>query len=170
MCFVFFTLLSQVVTLSGGQLGYRQSVINFMSDNVNTVHRLPRLPSQVKVLVYDKMDKEGKAHALHVRRRAVVDYLRFFMAHNRLYQGVMEAGIPAVEEALDNWQHVPDDGPLEGVQVEQTEEEGMQGDSNYASKVDITDDGGDGVHCDPEQTTSKWTEAMGEWWPTYHQL
>ena len=62
-----------------------------MSDNVNTVHRLPRLPSQVKVLVYDKMDKEGKAHALHVRRRAVVDYLRFFMAHNRLYQGVMEA-------------------------------------------------------------------------------
>ena len=89
-----------------------------MSDNVNTVHRLPRLPSQVKVLVYDKMDKEGKAHALHVRRRAVVDYLRFFMAHNRLYQGVMEAGIPAVEEALDNWQHVPDDGPLEGVQVD----------------------------------------------------
>ena len=61
----------QVVTLSGGQLGYRQSIINFMSDNEKTVHQLPRLPSQVKVLVYEKVDKDGTARILHVRRKAV---------------------------------------------------------------------------------------------------
>ena len=86
-----FTKLCQVVTLSGGQLGYRQSVINFMSDNINTVHKLPRLPSQVKVLVYDKLDKEGQAHALHVRKGAVVAYLRFFMAHSKYRQ---ESSLP----------------------------------------------------------------------------
>ena len=61
----------QVVTLTGGQLGYRQSIINFMSDNEKIVHQLPRLPSQVKVLVYEKVDKDGTARILHVRRKAV---------------------------------------------------------------------------------------------------
>ena len=42
-----------------------------MSDNEKTVHQLPRLPSQVKVLVYEKVDKDGTARILHVRRKAV---------------------------------------------------------------------------------------------------
>ena len=160
-----FTKFCQVVTLSGGQLGYRQSVINFMSDNINTVHKLPRLPSQVKVLVYDKLDKEGQAHALHVRKGAVVAYLRFFMAHNPLYRGAAEAGIPSVEEEAGHWQYVPDDGPLEGVHVEHAEDGGMQGDSNDASQVDITCDENSGAQADSELAISQWTTAMGGFWP-----
>jgi len=158
-----------VVTLSGGQLGYRQSVINFLSDNVDTVHQLPRLPTQVKVLVYDKLDAQGHAHALHVRRQAVADYLKFFMAHNGLYNGAMQAGIPPVQEADDHWQHIPEDGPLQGVHVEQIEKDDIQGDANEASNVDISmgevadkDTMESGVHGDPELRQSQWDTAMGE--------
>lgn len=138
----------QVVTLSGGQLGYRQSVINFISDNASTVHALPRLPSQIKVLVYDKTDKDGNVHVLRVRRAAVVGYLRFFMKHNPLYQGVVGCGIPPVQEVAGNWHGLPEDGPLVGVTVEQCGSSGEHGDCMESAPCDLTS--GDG--CQSEGT------------------
>ena len=57
-----------------------------MSDNNNTVHRLPRLPSQIKLLVCEKVDQEGNAHVLHVRRKVVQEYLTFCTVFEMILQ------------------------------------------------------------------------------------
>lgn len=164
----------QVVTLDGGQLGYRQSIINFMSDSVETVHKLPRLPSQVKLLMYEKVDKKGNAKILHVRRQALQDYLKFFMQHNKLYKGVKDkAGqevVPPVEEVEENWEHVPEDGPLKGVHIETASPTGKQGDADDAAAVENlesqpstgTNADDDGLPSDADVSAAQWDAQLGE--------
>ena len=136
-----------------------------MSDNNNTVHRLPRLPSQIKLLVYEKVDQEGNAHVLHARRKVVQEYLTFFMKHNPLYKGVMRNGqqvVPPVEEVPENWDHVPEDGPLEGVPMETVANDGEKGGDGDAACVEdlnsqgVAADDDEGLPSDAEPQLHTW--------------
>ena len=68
-----------VLRLPGGnQMGYTGSFINFVSD-VNVVsQQLPRLPSELGIVVYRAAGAKGTTKLLEVRRAAVEAHLRFF--------------------------------------------------------------------------------------------
>lgn len=105
------------------------------------------------------------------------DYLQFFMRHNPLYKGVMDANgqqvMPPVEEVEGNWKNVPEDGPLEGVTVEKdsVKPDDKMGDAGDAACVEDLDtqEGGEkpkttddeGAADDPEMPANKWGKDLG---------
>ena len=90
-------LVSPVLTMSavlqlpsGQQLGYRGSVINFVSETGSVVSQLPRAPSATNFIIYRVRGKALTHKDLRVRKDAVKDHLLFFAKHHRLFR----EGIP----------------------------------------------------------------------------
>jgi len=86
-------LVSPVLTMttvlqlpSGQQLGYRGSVINFLSETSSVAWQLPRAPSDCKIIVYRQRGKAGTHRDVHVRRRAVEEHLIFFSKYHYFFQ------------------------------------------------------------------------------------
>lgn len=118
---------------SGGkqfsQLGYRGSVINFVTDLSVVAAQLPRAPKDTGIIVYcvEGVTKQGDAYRqlLRVRRDAVEAYLRFFARHHKLYvDGIVDPSNPGAylvepfrEEHIDEamLKSLPDDDVPEGV-------------------------------------------------------
>ena len=66
--------LMSIYRLPLGQYGYTGHVINFPQDAISFARSLPRLPSELDVLVIRK-EKEQSHHDFRVRRAAVQEAL-----------------------------------------------------------------------------------------------
>ena len=82
---------TQVLSLpSGGQLGYRGSVINFVNDLALVSAQLPRAPEDSGLVVYAVRGAAPSGSEcqkmLRVRRAAVRDYLHFFAENHAVYR------------------------------------------------------------------------------------
>ena len=111
------------------QLGYKGSVINFVSDLCTVAAQLPRAPKDAGIIVYvsEGVTKHGDAyHKLcRVRRAAIERYLYFFAEHHQGYQeGIVDPSNPSryvvppfttdqIDEAM--LASLPRDGVPEGI-------------------------------------------------------
>ena len=77
--------LMSIYRLPLGQYGYTGHVINFPQDAISFAHSLPRLPSELDVLVIRK-EKEQSHHDFRVRRAAVQEALEWLLQNNKYYQ------------------------------------------------------------------------------------
>ena len=86
--------MSSVLQLpSGQQLGYRGSVINFVSEIGTVAHQLPRAMDSgmaEHLVVYRVRGKSGTHKDVSVRKAALYAYLKFFGTHHRFFK----EGIP----------------------------------------------------------------------------
>ena len=85
--------MSAVLQLpSGRQLGYRGSVINFVSETGAVAHQLPRAPSTLgeNLVIYRVAGSTATHKDVSVRKAALIDYLKFFSKHHRFFR----EGIP----------------------------------------------------------------------------
>ena len=92
-----------------GQYGYTGHVINLPQDVVSFAHSLPRLPSELDVLVVRK-DSEQSHRDFRVRRTVVHEALTWLLENNRYYRA---NAVHLNEEAL---QQLPQDGNLTDIQ------------------------------------------------------
>ena len=88
-----------------GQYGYTGHVINLLQDVVSFANSLPRVPSELDVLVVRK-DSEQSHRDFRVRRSVVQEALTWLLENNRHYRA---NAIRLNEEAL---QRLPQDGNL----------------------------------------------------------
>ena len=91
------------------QYGYTGHVINLPQDVVSFAHSLPRLPSELDVLVVRK-DSEQSHRDFRVRRTVVHEALTWLLENNRYYRA---NAVHLNEEAL---QQLPQDGNLTDIQ------------------------------------------------------
>ena len=92
-----------------GQYGYTGHVINLPQDVVSFAHSLPRLPSELDVLVVRK-DSEQSHRDFRVHRTVVQEALTWLLENNRYYRA---NAVHLNEEAL---QQLPQDGNLTQLQ------------------------------------------------------
>ena len=99
--------MMSVYRLPYGQYGYSGHVINFPQDVLSFATTLPRLPSQLDVVV---VRKEGVGHSPHrdfrVRRHVVERALRYLLANNKYY---LTRNVQIDEDTLAQ---LPEDGSL----------------------------------------------------------
>ena len=75
--------LMSIYRLPLGQYGYTGHVINFSQDAISFAHSLPRLPSELDVLVI-REEKEQSHHDFRVRRAVVA--LDWLLQNNKYHQ------------------------------------------------------------------------------------
>ena len=80
-------------------------VINFPQDVKSFATALPRLPSEIDILVVRK-EREQTHHGFHVRRRVVEEALTWLLANNIYYRKI---GVSLDQDALAN---LPENGDL----------------------------------------------------------
>ena len=100
--------IMSVYRLPLGQYGYMGHIINLPQDVVSFARSLPRVPTELDVLVVRK-DNEHSHRDFHVRRSVVQDALTYLIEHNKYYRA---NNIRLNEKAL---QQLPDDGNLMNV-------------------------------------------------------
>ena len=93
--------------LPHGQYGYSGHVINLPQDIASFTNDLPRMPSELDVIVVRKEGATGSHRDFHVRRSVVLNALEWLIAHNIYYRNV---NINHDVLAL-----LPDDGDLSGL-------------------------------------------------------
>ena len=94
-----------IYKLPHGQYGYSGSVINFPQDVKSFGTTLPRLPSEIDILVV-RMEKEQTHRDFHVMRRVVEEALTWLLANNIYYRKI---GVSLDQDALAC---LPEDGDL----------------------------------------------------------
>lgn len=99
--------IMSIYQLPLGQYSYSGHVINLPQDVVSFLS-LPRLPSQVDVLVVRK-NSEQSHRDFRVRRAVVQDALRFLIDNNRYYRA------NAIHLNQDALQQLPEDGHLSDI-------------------------------------------------------
>ena len=93
--------------LPHGQYAYSGHVINLPQDVASFANTLPRLPSQLDVIVVRKEVAAESHHEFHVRRSVVLCALQWLLANNIYYRNVwIDPDAIAV---------VPEDGNLTGL-------------------------------------------------------
>ena len=98
-------LIMSIYHLPLGQYGYTGHVINLPQDVVSFALSLPRLPSELDVLVVRK-NSEQSHQDFHVHRSVVQQALTWLLNNNRYYHA---NAVHINEEAL---QQLPEDGDL----------------------------------------------------------
>ena len=88
-----------------GQYGYTGHIINLPQDVISFAHRLPRLPSDLDVLVVRK-ENDQSHRDFRVRRAVVQKALEWLLENNRYYQANQ---VHLNEDAL---QQLPEDGDI----------------------------------------------------------
>ena len=97
--------IMSIYRLPLGQYGYTGHVINLPQDVVSFANSLPRVPSELDVLVVRK-DSEQSHRDFRVRRSVVQEALTWLLENNRYYRA---NAIRLNEDAL---QRLPQDGNL----------------------------------------------------------
>ena len=97
--------IMSIYRLPLGQYGYTGHVINLPQDVVSFANSLPRVPSELDVLVVRK-DSEQSHRDFRVRKSVVQEALTWLLENNRYYRA---NAIHLNEEAL---QRLPQDGNL----------------------------------------------------------
>ena len=93
--------------LPHGQYAYSGHVINLPQDVASFANTLPRLPSQLDVIVVIKEGAAESHHDFHVRRSVVLCALQWLLANNIYYRNVwIDSDAIAV---------LPEDGNLTGL-------------------------------------------------------
>lgn len=98
--------IMSVYRLPHGQNGYSGHVINLPQDVASFATSLPRIPSELDVIV---VRKEGSNHShrdFHVRRSVVQCALQWLVIHNQYYQS------NNIHIDLNALQQLPEDGNL----------------------------------------------------------
>uniref|UniRef100_A0A1X7VMZ5 Uncharacterized protein n=1 Tax=Amphimedon queenslandica TaxID=400682 RepID=A0A1X7VMZ5_AMPQE len=104
-----------IYRLPHGQYGYSGHVINFPQDVHGFATTLPRLPSEVDILVVRK-EKEQTHRDFRVRRRAVEEALTWLLANNIYYRSI---GVSVDQNTLAS---LPEDGDLTDLRTVQPAE------------------------------------------------
>ena len=99
--------LMAIYRLPHGQYGYRGYVINLPQDLTTFATSLPRLPSELDVLLMRKEGVENSHHDFRVRRSVVLRALQWLKQHNKYYHN-----IEISQAALSQ---LPTDGELTGL-------------------------------------------------------
>uniref|UniRef100_A0A1X7UCZ2 DUF6570 domain-containing protein n=1 Tax=Amphimedon queenslandica TaxID=400682 RepID=A0A1X7UCZ2_AMPQE len=111
-------LVMSIYRLPHGQYGYCGQVINFSQDIKSFATRLPRLPSEINVLVVRK-EREQTHRDFHVRRRVVEDALAWLLANNIYYRSI---GVSLNQDTLAS---LTEDGDLTDLHtIQPTESQG----------------------------------------------
>ena len=129
--------MMSIYRLPYGQYGYSGHVINFPQDVLSFARTLPRLPSQLDVVVVRKQGVDQTHRDFRVRRTAVEQALRYLVTHNKYYRA---NDVRIDEEAL---LLLPEDGSLcdfDPVVLETPD--ATDGDDN-SSTTDIPPSGGE---------------------------
>ena len=90
--------------LPHGQYGYKGHVINLPQDITTFVSRLPRLPSQLDILLVRKEGSDNTHCDFRVRKLVILRALKWLKQHNKFYRN-----IEINQDALDQ---LPEDGSL----------------------------------------------------------
>ena len=77
--------IMSIYRLPLGQYGYTGHIINLPQDVVTFAHSLPRLPSEVDVLIVQK-DYQQSHKDFRVRRSVVQDALTYLIENNKYYR------------------------------------------------------------------------------------
>ena len=93
-----------IYRLPHGQYGYKGHVINLPQDITTFVSRLPRLPSQLDILLVRKEGSDNTHCDFRVRKLVVLRALKWLKQHNKFYRN-----IEINQDALDQ---LPEDGSL----------------------------------------------------------
>ena len=93
-----------IYRLPHGQYGYKGHVINLPQDITTFVSRLPRLPSQLDILLVRKEGSDNTHCDFRVRKLVVLRALQWLKQHNKFYRN-----IEISQAALDQ---LPEDGSL----------------------------------------------------------
>ena len=78
-------LIMSIYRLPLGQYGYTGHVINLPQDVISFAHSLPRLPSELDVLIVRK-EKEQSHQDFKVRRAVVHEALEWLRQNNKYYR------------------------------------------------------------------------------------
>ena len=83
--------ITTVLTLPGGQLGYRGNVINFVNDTATVAKQLPRTVADCGMVFYavkgkNKSDGSEVTQMKRVRRSAIEKWLTFLSKHHDVYK------------------------------------------------------------------------------------
>ena len=78
--------IMSVYRLPQGQYGYSGHVINLPQDVASFAQSLPRLPSELDVIVVRKEGANQTHHDFRVRRGVVHQALQWLMLHNKYYR------------------------------------------------------------------------------------
>ena len=93
-----------IYRLPHGQYGYKGHVINLPQGITTFVSRLPRLPSQLDILLVRKEGSDNTHCDFRVRKLVVLRALKWLKQHNKFYRN-----IEINQDALDQ---LPEDGSL----------------------------------------------------------
>ena len=103
--------IMSVYRLPHGQYGYKGHVINLPQDVASFAKSLPRLPSELDVLVVRKEGSDKSHRDFRVRRSVVLRALTWLKQHNKYYRDI------AINDAALN--QLPTDGDLAGLSTVQ---------------------------------------------------
>lgn len=107
-----------IYKLPHGQYGYSGHIINFPQDVKSFATSLPRLPSDVQILVVRK-EREQSHKDFRVRRSVVEEALTWLLANNIYYQNI---GVILDQDTLAS---LPEDGDLTDLPtIQPTESQG----------------------------------------------
>jgi len=111
--------IMSIYRLPLGQYGYTGHVINLPQDVISFAHSLPRLPTELDILVVRK-EQHQSHHDFRVRRTVVQEALEWLVENNKYYRANQ---VHLNEEVL---QQLPENGnisELTSLQLEETTEE-----------------------------------------------
>ena len=98
--------IMSIYRLPLGQYGYTGHVINLPQDVISFADSLPRLPSELDILVVRK-EQDQSHHDFRVRRTVVQEALEWLLQNNKYYQAnhvtPQSRGPPA---AAREWQYL----------------------------------------------------------------
>ena len=125
-------IVMSIYRLPHGQYGYKGHIINLPQDVSTFATSLPRLPSELDIVLVRKEGAECTHHDFRVRKLVVLRALKWLKQHNKYSRNI--------EINLDALNLLPDDGELPGkygltvshdkVEEEEEEEEELSDDKD----------------------------------------
>lgn len=121
--------MMSVYRLPLGQYGYRGHIINLPQDISSFATSLPRLPTELDIIVVRKKDALGSHRDFHVRRSRILSALQWLKENNRYYHT-----ITIDDSALAR---LPEDGDIAGVSTVTLP---LDSDDHITDLADVEDD------------------------------
>ena len=122
--------IMSIYRLPLGQYGYTGHVINLPQDVISFAHSLPRLPSELDVLIVRK-EKEQSHQDFKVRRAVVHEALEWLLQNNKYYRANQ------VHLNQDVLQQLPENGDVSELTLLQLEESAAAEEQEQPSQEDL---------------------------------
>ena len=122
--------IMSIYRLPLGQYGYTGHVINLPQDVISFAHSLPRLPSELDVLIVRK-EKEQSHQDFKVRRAVVHEALEWLLQNNKYYRANQ------VHLNQDVLQQLPENGDVSELTSLQLEESAAAEEQEQPSQEDL---------------------------------